>query len=162
MEFTLPPETFFSVKFPALTLKPLSADVVSATEDKENATTTSVKTPQPKTPDLERRRPDARRQRVKRTLRQQQQFNRFPPLLYDQVTLQVRKTIQKYYAQKLRSDDELYVRNQRHHVESGGRRRSRHETVEYHLLWRHEKSFERIVHAARPFQTFVEQKRRVG
>ena len=94
-------------------LKPPSArGVVSATEDKENATTTSVKTPQPKTPGsgTAATTPDAATTQKSKT--DASATTTIQPLsaaaFTNQVTLQVRKTIQKYYAQKLRSDDELY------------------------------------------------------
>ena len=94
-------------------LKPPSArGVVSATEDKENATTTSVKTPQPKTPGsgTDATTPDAATTQKSKT--DASATTTIQPLsaaaFTNQVTLQVRKTIQKYYAQKLRSDDELY------------------------------------------------------
>ena len=94
-------------------LKPPSArGVVSATEDKENATTTSVKTPQPKTPGsgTAATTPDAATTQKSKT--DASATTTIQPLsaaaFTNQVTLQVRKTILKYYAQKLRSDDELY------------------------------------------------------
>ena len=94
-------------------LKPPSArGVVSATEDKENTTTTSVKTPQPKTPGsgTAATTPDAATTQKSKT--DASATTTIQPLsaaaFTNQVTLQVRKTIQKYYAQKLRSDDELY------------------------------------------------------
>ena len=94
-------------------LKPPSArGVVSGTEDKENATTTSVKTPQPKTPGsgTAATTPDAATTQKSKT--DASATTTIQPLsaaaFTNQVTLQVRKTIQKYYAQKLRSDDELY------------------------------------------------------
>ena len=94
-------------------LKPPSArGVVSATDDKENATTTSVKTPQPKTPGsgTAATTPDAATTQKSKT--DASATTTIQPLsaaaFTNQVTLQVRKTIQKYYAQKLRSDDELY------------------------------------------------------
>ena len=94
-------------------LKPPSArGVVSATEDKENATTTSVKTPQPKTPGsgTAATTPDAATTQKSKT--DASATTTIQPLsaaaFTNQVTLQVRKMIQKYYAQKLRSDDELY------------------------------------------------------
>lgn len=94
-------------------LKPPSArGIVSATEDKENATTTSVKTPQPKTPGsgTDATTPDAATTQKSKT--DASATTTIQPLsaaaFTNQVTLQVRKTIQKYYAQKLRSDDELY------------------------------------------------------
>ena len=94
-------------------LKPPSArGVVSATEDKENATTTSVKTPQPKTPGsgTAATTPDAATTQKSKT--DASATTTIQPLsaaaFTNQVTLQVRKTIQKYYAQKLRSDDKLY------------------------------------------------------
>ena len=94
-------------------LKPPSArGVVSATEDKENATTTFVKTPQPKTPGsgTAATTPDAATTQKSKT--DASATTTIQPLsaaaFTNQVTLQVRKTIQKYYAQKLRSDDELY------------------------------------------------------
>ena len=94
-------------------LKPPNArGVVSATEDKENATTTSVKTPQPKTPGsgTAATTPDAATTQKSKT--DASATTTIQPLsaaaFTNQVTLQVRKTIQKYYAQKLRSDDELY------------------------------------------------------
>lgn len=94
-------------------LKPPSArGVVNGTEDKENATTTSVKTPQPKTPGsgTAARTPDAATTQKSKT--DASATTTIQPLsaaaFTNQVTLQVRKTIQKYYAQKLRSDDELY------------------------------------------------------
>jgi len=94
-------------------LKPPSdRGVVSATEDKENATTTSVKTPQPKTPGsgTAATTPDAATTQKSKT--DASATTTIQPLsaaaFTNQVTLQVRKTIQKYYAQKLRSDDELY------------------------------------------------------
>ena len=94
-------------------LKPPSArGIVSATEDKENATTTSVKTPQPKTPGsgTAATTPDAATTQKSKT--DASATTTIQPLsaaaFTNQVTLQVRKTIQKYYAQKLRSDDELY------------------------------------------------------
>mmetsp|Transcript_2063 Transcript_2063/g.6627 ORF Transcript_2063/g.6627 Transcript_2063/m.6627 type:complete len:1561 (-) Transcript_2063:21-4703(-) len=94
-------------------LKPPSArGVFSATEDKENATTTSVKTPQPKTPGsgTVATTPDAATTQKSKT--DASATTTIQPLsaaaFTNQVTLQVRKTIQKYYAQKLRSDDELY------------------------------------------------------
>lgn len=94
-------------------LKPPSArGVVSATEDKENATTISVKTPQPKTPGsgTAATTPDAATTQKSKT--DASATTTIQPLsaaaFTNQVTLQVRKTIQKYYAQKLRSDDELY------------------------------------------------------
>ena len=94
-------------------LKPPSArNVVSVTEDKENATTTSVKTPQPKTPGsgTAATTPDAATTQKSKT--DASATTTIQPLsaaaFTNQVTLQVRKTIQKYYAQKLRSDDELY------------------------------------------------------
>ena len=94
-------------------LKPPSArNVVSVTEDKENATTISVKTPQPKTPGsgTAATTPDAATTQKSKT--DASATTTIQPLsaaaFTNQVTLQVRKTIQKYYAQKLRSDDELY------------------------------------------------------
>ena len=94
-------------------LKPPSArGVVNGTEDKENATTTSVKTPQPKTPGsgTAATTPDAATTQKSKT--DASATTTIQPLsaaaFTNQVTLQVRKTIQKYYAQKLRSDDELY------------------------------------------------------
>ena len=94
-------------------LKPPSArGVVSATEDKENATTTSVKTPQPKTPGsgTAATTPDAATTQKSKT--DASATTTIQPLsaaaFTNQVTMQVRKMIQKYYAQKLRSDDELY------------------------------------------------------
>ena len=94
-------------------LKPPSArGVVNGTEDKENATTTSVKTPQPKTPGsgTDATTPDAATTQKSKT--DASATTTIQPLsaaaFTNQVTLQVRKTIQKYYAQKLRSDDELY------------------------------------------------------
>ena len=88
-------------------LKPPSArGVVSGTEDKENATTTSVKTPQPKTPG------SGTAATTQKSKTDASATTTIQPLsaaaFTNQVTLQVRKTIQKYYAQKLRSDDELY------------------------------------------------------
>ena len=94
-------------------LKPPSArNVVSVTEDKENATTISVKTPQPKTPGsgTAATTPDAATTQKSKT--DASATTTIQPLsaaaFTNQVTLQVRKTILKYYAQKLRSDDELY------------------------------------------------------
>ena len=91
---------------------PSARGVVSVTEDKENATTTSVKTPQPKTPGsgTAATTPDAATTQKSKT--DASATTTIQPLsaaaFTNQVTLQVRKTIQKYYAQKLRSDDELY------------------------------------------------------
>ncbi len=91
-------------------LKPPSArGVVSVSADKENVTA-SVKTPQPKTPGsgTDAITPDA----TQKSKTDASATTTVQPLsvaaFTNQVTMQVRKTIQRYYAQKLRSDDELY------------------------------------------------------
>jgi len=93
--------------------KPPSArGVVGVTEDKENVTDASVKTPQPKTPGsgTDATTPDAATTQKSKT--DASATTTVQPLsaaaFTNQVTMQVRKMIQKYYAQKLRSDDELY------------------------------------------------------
>jgi len=94
-------------------LKPPSARVANAAtaESKENAN--KLKTPQPKTPGGENNVSAAveliDRNKKKETQQEETIIHALSGAAFtNQVTIQVRKTIQKYYAQKLRSDDELY------------------------------------------------------